>query len=207
MTAASKMSHICCFSVPSETAWPFSWLFLSSEQGWHSLRGWSWGLLSLLLQVTVLCSTRAPAPLGSPALLLQRRLMEKGQAQQLAAKNFLCFQPPPSFFFFFSFPLTISHSLFYIKPCSVLVRSLSCFGFSAPLNFSVLLSRGWGCRLPRLFHCFPVSRGVGEGMWNKETDAFSPLLAKDALNLWSFPQRGLLYIVSLGPGPHRLKPI
>lgn len=112
------MSHICCFSVafwvPSETAWPFSWLFLSSEQGWHGLWGWSWGLLSILLQVTVSCSTRAPAPLGSPALLLQRRLMEKGQAQQLAAKNFLCFQPPPFFFFFFSFPLnppvTVSHS-------------------------------------------------------------------------------------------------
>lgn len=44
-------------------------------------------------------------------------------------------------------------------------------------------------------------------MWNRETDAFSPLLAKDALNMWSFPQRGLLCVVSLDPRPHRLKPI
>lgn len=29
-------------------------------------------------------------------------------------------------------------------------------------------------------HCFPTSWGVGEGGWNKETDPFSPLLAKDA---------------------------
>lgn len=147
------------------------------------------------------CSPRQPcAPAAEKA---------DGEGPSTAARRqeLSLFPATSLFFFFFSFPLTISHSLFYIKPCSVLVRSLSCFGFSAPLNFSVLLSRGWGCRLPRLFHCFPVSRGVGEGMWNKETDAFSPLLAKDALNLWSFPQRGLLYIVSLGPGPHRLKPI
>lgn len=36
---------------------------------------------------------------------------------------------------------------------------------------------------------------------------FPLLLAKDALKMWSFPQRGLLYIVSLDPRPHRLKPI
>lgn len=146
------------------------------------------------------------APFPSPAHPRRRRLMERGQAQQLAAKNFLCFQPPPSFFF--SFPLTISHSLFYIKPRSGLAPSLSCFGFSAPLNFSVLLSCGSGRRQGAgLSHCFPPFRGVGECGWNRETDAFSLLLAKDALNMWSFPQRGLLYIVSLDPRPHRLKPI
>jgi len=50
-------------------------------------------------------------------------------------------------------------------------------------------------------------RGVGECGWNRETGAFSLLLAKDALNMQSFPQRGLLYVVSLDPRPHRLKPI
>lgn len=37
------------------------------------------------------------------------------------------------------------------------------------------------------------------------TDAFSSLLLKDALNMWSFPQRGLLCRVSLDPRPHRLR--
>lgn len=56
-------------------------------------------------------------------------------------------------------------------------------------------------------HHFPVFQGVGKCGWNRETDAFSFLLAKDALNMRSFPQRGLLYVVSLDPRPHRLKPI
>lgn len=72
--------------------------------------------------------TAAFAPLGSPALLLWEKLMEKGQAQQLVAKNFLCFQPPPSPFFFFPLfllqfptPFSLLNSLLWFVPSNALV--------------------------------------------------------------------------------------
>lgn len=114
---------------PAQPASPFSQFprHEAAVRGSQAVCSLSWGLaLPLLLQALASHGTGAPISPPQPCSLRQRRLMERGQAQQRGAKNFLCFQPPPSFFFF-SFPLTISHSLFYIKP------ALAWLDCSAPL--------------------------------------------------------------------------
>lgn len=104
---------------PAQPASPFSQFprHEAAVRGSQAVCSQSWGLaLPLLLQALASHGTGAPISPPQPHSLRQRRLMERGQAQQRGAKNFLCFQPPPSFFFFFLFLLQFPTPFSILNP-------------------------------------------------------------------------------------------
>lgn len=157
---ASGMSHSYCFSlllpVPSEPVGSFSQLSLSAEQACRCLQGWSWGWGPSCSHLWCLghSSPRSPRQPCTPAA---GKADGEGPTTAARRQELSLFPATSLSFFFFSFPFTISHSLFSIKLCFVTVRSLHCFGFTARLNFSLQP----GSQLPIVSPCLGVWERAG----------------------------------------------